>query len=193
MRLGMTLADGFHREVEHDFVAATVRFFGDVNGVRIVGEDGDGERVGKSEDGFGSGIILAEVVENDREARSGGYVRSEFDGGNRGFSDVNCVRRDFATEIFEGESVAVFDRAGSREFVACRNIIESLEDQGFVGALCCFGSRRAKSDVDAIGAALSFVRCVERGASGCVERAFGFGCVGEFVRDRVDFRCGERF
>ena len=82
VRFGVPLADGFHREMEHDFVAATMRFFGDVNGVRIVGKNGDGERIGKSKDGFGGGVILAEVVENDREARAGGYVRCEFDGGN---------------------------------------------------------------------------------------------------------------
>ena len=47
---------------------------------------------------------------------------------------MNCVRGDIVVEIFEGESVAVFDCAGSREFVACRNIIESLEYEGFIGA-----------------------------------------------------------
>ena len=73
-------------------------------------------------------------------------IRCEFDGGNRGFGDVNCVGGNIAVEILEGEPIAAFDHAASREFMACCNIIKSLEDEGFVGARCGFGRRRAKCD-----------------------------------------------
>src|ERR1700722_18865260 len=82
MRLGVALADGFHREMEHYFVSAAMGFFGDVDGVRIVGQHGNRERIGEREDGFGGGVVLAEIVEDDGETRSGGSWR-EFDNRNR--------------------------------------------------------------------------------------------------------------
>lgn len=165
---GVALADGFHWEMEQDFIAAAMRFFGDVKGVQIIGKYGDRERIGKSEDGFGGGIVLAEIVEDDGETRSAVRIRSEFDGGNSGFGDVNCMGGNIGVEIFEGEPVTAFDHAASRKFVACCDIIKSLEGEGFVGARCGVGRRRAKCNVDVIGASLRFVCRVERGPSGSV-------------------------
>jgi hypothetical protein len=101
--------------------------------VRIVGKYGDCQWIRESEDGFGSGIILAEVVENDGEAWSVVRTRSEFDRGNRGFSDVNCVSWKFAVEILKGETFAALDDTAVREFVLCGDIIESLDNQVSVG------------------------------------------------------------
>ena len=81
VRFGVALADGFHRQMEHHFVAAAVRFFGDLDGVRIVGENGNRQRIRQREDRFGSGVVLAEVIEDNREAWSGGS-RRELDRGN---------------------------------------------------------------------------------------------------------------
>src|SRR5262249_25658395 len=109
----------------------------DVDGVWIVGEDGNCEWIGEREDGFGGGVILAEIVEDDGETRAGG--RGELERRSRRFGYVNRVGRDIAAKILEDQPFAIFDHAASREFMTRRNIIKGLEDESFVGARRGFG------------------------------------------------------
>src|SRR5208283_6011132 len=64
-----------HGQMQHDLVTAAVGFFRDLAGIGAIGEEGKSERVRKSEDGVGNRAIVAEVVENDGEARSTGAHR----------------------------------------------------------------------------------------------------------------------
>src|SRR5579871_4666303 len=142
--------------MEHDFEAATMRLFGDVYGVRIVGQNGNCERIRKREDRLGGALVLPKIDEDDGEARSG-RRGCNFDRGNRCFRYVNCVSWDIAVEIFEGESFAGFDHGASREFVARSDVIEGLENERPVGVGCAFVRRWTNSDGDVIGASWSAV------------------------------------
>ena len=68
LRFGLFVADGLHREMEHDLITAAMSFLGDFDGVFVIGEHGDGERVGEGKNGLGSGAVGAEIVEDDGEA-----------------------------------------------------------------------------------------------------------------------------
>jgi hypothetical protein len=70
LRFGHFVSNGLHGQMKHDFVAATVRFFRDIDGMRVMGQYGDGQRIGQSEDRIGGGAIVAEIVEDDCETRT---------------------------------------------------------------------------------------------------------------------------
>ena len=58
--------------MEHHFIAAMQCFFGNVAGMFVIREHGDGEWIIHREDRFRGGAIAAEVVENYGEARQFG-------------------------------------------------------------------------------------------------------------------------
>jgi len=47
------IGDRFHGEMEHDLVAAAVRFLGDLRGVRMIREYGESQRIVESINGIG--------------------------------------------------------------------------------------------------------------------------------------------
>ncbi len=69
LSFGRFVSDGLHGEMQHDFVAAAMRFFGDLDGMRMIRQDGDGQRIRQSEDRVGSSAIVAEIVKNDGQPR----------------------------------------------------------------------------------------------------------------------------
>ncbi len=63
--------------MEHDLVAAAMRFPGSLRGTGMIGENGEGQGIVKRKDGIDSGGITGDVVENDGQTRawSGGLGR----------------------------------------------------------------------------------------------------------------------
>ena len=72
LRFGHFVAEGLHGQMQHDLVTAAVGFFRDLAGIRVIGEEGNSERVRKGKDGFGNRAISAEIVEDDGETRNAG-------------------------------------------------------------------------------------------------------------------------
>lgn len=64
------VSDRLHGEVEHHFIAAAMRLFGDFNGVCMIGQNGDRQRIRQSKDGVGSRTVAAQIVEDDGERSS---------------------------------------------------------------------------------------------------------------------------
>ena len=90
------IGERFHREMEHDLVAATMRFAGNLRGTRMIGEDGKSQRIVQGENGINGGGITGDIVENDSQtrARSGGRGGAR---GRAGFGGVvrleQCLHR----------------------------------------------------------------------------------------------------
>jgi len=50
-----------------------MRFLGDVHGVFVIGQNGNGEGITQREDGFGCGAVAAEIVDNDASCAFAGF------------------------------------------------------------------------------------------------------------------------
>jgi len=55
--------------MKHYLESTAMRFLGDVHGVFVIGQNGNGEGITQREDGFGCGAVAAEIVDNDGELR----------------------------------------------------------------------------------------------------------------------------
>lgn len=56
--------------MEHDLIAAAMRFLGNLRGERMIGEDGEGQGIVQRKNGIGGRRIAGDVVENDGKARA---------------------------------------------------------------------------------------------------------------------------
>ena len=59
------VGEGFHGEMEHDLVTATMGFLGNLRGTRMIGEDGEGQGIVQGENGIDGSGITRDIVEND--------------------------------------------------------------------------------------------------------------------------------
>ncbi len=57
----------FHRKMQHDLIAAAIRFFGDVGGKRQVRQDGNRQWKRQREQRIGGGAVVTQIIENDRK------------------------------------------------------------------------------------------------------------------------------
>jgi hypothetical protein len=64
------VADRLHGEMQHDFVAATMGFLGNVDGMGVIGQDRDGQGIRQSKYGVGSGAVVAQIVEDNGQPRA---------------------------------------------------------------------------------------------------------------------------
>jgi hypothetical protein len=55
--------------MKHDLESSAMRLLRDFQGVLVIGQDGNGEGIAESEDGFGCAAVAAEIVDNDGELR----------------------------------------------------------------------------------------------------------------------------
>ena len=64
------IGEGFHGEMEHDLVAAAMRFPGNLRGTKMIGKDGKSQRIVQGENGIDGGGITGNIVKNDGQART---------------------------------------------------------------------------------------------------------------------------
>jgi len=71
-RFRRLIGDGLHRQMKHDLVATATKscFICDINGMLVIRQDGNGERITQIKNGFGRSTVAAEVIQSDRELRS---------------------------------------------------------------------------------------------------------------------------
>ena len=59
------VGERFHREMKHDLIAAATGLLGNLRGVGMIGEDGEGQGIAKREYGIHGGGVRGDVVEDD--------------------------------------------------------------------------------------------------------------------------------
>ena len=62
------VSEGLHREVKHNLVAATMSLFRDVNRVRVIRQDRDGQGIRQCKNRVRGRAIAAQIVEDDSQA-----------------------------------------------------------------------------------------------------------------------------
>src|SRR5260370_13957251 len=92
------VGDRLHRQMKHYLEPTAVRFLGDVHRMLVIGQNGNGEGITQSEDGFGCGAVVAEIVDNDCEKRVRGFsagIRRSYSGSG------SCARPKFDFDCWE--------------------------------------------------------------------------------------------
>ena len=174
--------------MQHHLVAAALGFLGDFARERQVRQHGYCEREAECENGVRSGAVVAQVVDDDGEARiiSAGAAfaaavrrRQMRAGGERGY-DVNGVGADAAQSEVEADE-AVRSGFVDGEIVMMRDGGESLREGGGLRGV---GER----EVDVVGGQASG-EAVVRGLEFRANGDFGFAA-SDFLRGGDDF-CGD--
>ena len=59
LRFWRFISNRLHRKMQHNFEAAAMGFLGDVDGMRVIGQDGDGQRKRQGKYGIANSSIVA--------------------------------------------------------------------------------------------------------------------------------------
>src|SRR5580698_377184 len=139
--------------MQHHLIATTLRFFGELARQRQVRQDGNGERKAKREHRIGSGAVVTEIINDDRESRIagvGGLPRCRRRGSMRNSTaargkrryDVNRVSARAVERAVEADHAAG-NGLGDGKIVLARDGVQSLRK--------CSGLRWiAQRDVDIV-------------------------------------------
>src|SRR5258707_2610012 len=76
--------------MKHDLESGAMRLLGDVRGLLVMGQNGNGEGITQSEDGCGRSSVAAEIVDNDGEPRGRRFPAGIL----RSFTGCECRARN---------------------------------------------------------------------------------------------------
>jgi len=118
--------------MKHYLKSTAMRLLGDVRGVVVIGQNGDGEGITQSKDGFGCSAVAAEIIDNDREPRvrsfSAGIFRTHI-------GRECCARHDFDFEYRHAytsklklKEISGLNRRILRQMIPGRDGIETLNE-----------------------------------------------------------------
>ena len=65
------VGERFHREMKHDLISAATGLLGNLRGVGMIREDGEGQGIAKRENSIDGGGVGGDVVKDDCQARTG--------------------------------------------------------------------------------------------------------------------------
>ncbi len=132
LRFRRFVRDRLHGQMKHYLESAAMRLPGDVRGVLVIGQNGNGEGITQSENGFGSRAVAAEIVDDNCEARvrsySAGILRCCTGNRRSARHDFDFDRRHACMSKLKLKKIPSLNRRVLRQMIAGCDGIETLNE-----------------------------------------------------------------